>query len=380
MAGSPIKPGSWGDHSIIKTPPSTYVLDSCTACVHFCSDGSCTRLPIVIKDVGTNYYKQCRYYKKINQSSISKAQYPTHSPTIKQSPDCPHAVYDTKAKTYICLNPACTLYTHICRTCSHYAAYKKKASQSHSGVKNPPIAMIDIHSHIIYGIDDGSKDLEMTLYLLREANKQGIRHMICTPHSWGLLSKFQDNFDRLCQVIKNKNIPMTLYQGCEIQCRSSTITDNIKMLNSGKLHTLCNSPYALIEFKSIEHTNQMLAFAEQLKQNTDKKFIVAHIERCKGLHHNMEAVEKLQQLGFLFQINAYSLKEETDTGIKDFARKLIAEKKVSFLGSDCHRTDHRPPKVQQGLQFIYQNCDKTYARDICTGNAYNLLFNNHSDP
>lgn len=59
--------------------------------------------------------------------------------------------------------------------------------------------------------------------------------------------------------------------------------------------------------------------------------------------------------------------------MKAFARRLLAERKVSFLGSDAHRTDHRPPCVKNGIRYVYDHCDVDYANAVCYENAKQLL-------
>ena len=73
--------------------------------------------------------------------------------------------------------------------------------------------------------------------------------------------------------------------------------------------------------------------------------------------------------------------EETDDRIRSFARKLLAEKRVTFIGSDAHRTTHRPPAVAKGVQYICENCDLGYVADVCHRNAEKyLLGSKHPKP
>ena len=87
----------------------------------------------------------------------------------------------------------------------------------------------------------------------------------------------------------------------------------------------------------------------------------------------MELVNRFRDLGALVQINAYSLFEEMDDSIKDWARRLVRERKADFLGTDAHRTYHRSPKAQAGLGWLYENIDSEYADAIAWKNAQLLL-------
>ena len=99
------------------------------------------------------------------------------------------------------------------------------------------------------------------------------------------------------------------------------------------------------------------------------KIIIAHVERYFEFHDDENIINQLKDLGCLLQINVYSLVKETDEGVKAYARKMLKEEKVSFIGSDSHRSNHRPPDVADGLKYIYDNCSKEYAYKVCLGNA-----------
>ena len=97
--------------------------------------------------------------------------------------------------------------------------------------------------------------------------------------------------------------------------------------------------------------------------------IIAHLERYNYLQNDMTLVDRFRDLGASVQINAYSLLEEMDEGIKGWARRLVREKKADFLGTDAHRTYHRSPKAQSGLAWLYENAEQDYADAISWGNA-----------
>ena len=101
--------------------------------------------------------------------------------------------------------------------------------------------------------------------------------------------------------------------------------------------------------------------------------IIAHMERYKYLRDNRLLVDGFRELGAKIQINAYSLFEEMDDSIKNWARRLVLERKVDFLGTDAHRTYHRPPSAEMGLKWLYENMDSEYADAISWGNAQQKL-------
>lgn len=97
------------------------------------------------------------------------------------------------------------------------------------------------------------------------------------------------------------------------------------------------------------------------------------MKRYRNLYDNMDLVNRFRELGALIQINVYSLFDEDKDSIKNWARRLVQERKVDFLGTDAHRTYHRPPSATWGLNWLYENVDRGYADAIAWGNARKLL-------
>ncbi|HJD26194.1 MAG TPA: hypothetical protein IAA12_07040, partial [Candidatus Blautia intestinipullorum] len=92
-----------------------------------------------------------------------------------------------------------------------------------------------------------------------------------------------------------------------------------------------------------------------------------------GISTDRRTIYTEMGIGCLFQINVYSVFDEENEEIKRNAIKLVKEKRVAFLGSDAHRTIHRPPSVKYGLQFLYDYFEKNYIDQIAFGNAEKLL-------
>lgn len=230
----------------------------------------------------------------------------------------------------------------------------------------------DVHSHIIYGIDDGARNLNMSIEMLRNAYEQGVRNIICTPHSYGDIKQYHKSIKILQEQIKMENIDINLYSGCEIYCDDCNINRVIVELNNGVIPTINNTKYVLVEFYPYADAKEIVDCVRLLRKN-NYKIIIAHIERYSNLSEDDRWLLLLRKYGCLFQINAYSLFDERNIQIKAFAQKLLKEKYVTFLGSDAHRTNHRPYMIKNGIEYIYQNCDKEYADDICYKNAENLL-------
>ena len=111
-----------------------------------------------------------------------------------------------------------------------------------------------------------------------------------------------------------------------------------------------------------------------MRSETEYEPIIAHIERYRWVHDDEELLNAIREMKIPVQINAYSLVEESDPDVRAFAGRLVAEKLVIFIGSDAHRTDHRPVNLVSGVEYIYKTCDEEYAKDICYRNAEKMLF------
>ncbi len=235
--------------------------------------------------------------------------------------------------------------------------------------------MTDIHMHLIPGVDDGAMDGNMALGMAFQAWNQGINRIFLTPHSsafdWdpeAVRKQYEQLKSRISQIIPELNV----YPGCEVLCDSDHMDAVLASLDAGRYPAMNGTDYVLAEFS-------MWARQDAAEKCINKlicagwKPIIAHMERYVYLQRNVELVNKFREMGCLIQVNAYSLYEEMDEAIKGWARRLILEKKVDFLGTDAHRTYHRPPRAELGLQWLYENCDEDYANAAAWGNADWLL-------
>ena len=240
---------------------------------------------------------------------------------------------------------------------------------------SPERKMTDIHMHLIPGVDDGADDMMMARILLLRAREQGIHQIFATPHSSAFDDSEQDVRGIFHNLVANaeKVFPdMTLYLGSEVYCEADIMGQVLEALRSGRYPTMNGSPYVLMEFSMWVEPEGALPCVEAM---THAGFIpiVAHMERYQYLRGNVELVDRLRSAGALIQVNAYDLFDEMDNSIRSWARQLVLEQKVDFLGTDAHRTYHRPPSAKMGLNWLYENIDPTYADAIAWGHAQTLI-------
>ena len=234
--------------------------------------------------------------------------------------------------------------------------------------------MVDLHSHIIWGIDDGSKSKEMTINMLRQAYLGGTKKLVLTPHYLPgyyvvPIDKVKERKEELETLIKEENLNIEIYLGQEVYF-SSKILEN---LEEGLIGTIDNSKYMLIELNiknfSLQEVTDVL-YELQLK---DIVPIIAHPERYNIFIKKPSLINELIDEGLLFQLNIGSLTGEFGKDVKKTAEIFLKNKIYSFIGSDAHRDENRNPDMSKGIALL-KDIDKNYFEYI-KDNAERVLEN-----
>lgn len=249
---------------------------------------------------------------------------------------------------------------------------KKCVTKHVSHGKQTNYKVCDIHAHIIPCVDDGATSFDMSMSLIRMASQQGVKSIVCTSHGRYNTKKYFKNMEILQSEIDNENIGIRLYSGCEVYCTYDRIYNILIGLNIGSIPTINMTEYVLVEFNPYANINEMIYCLKYLL-NYGYTPVIAHVERYYALHGTNQWINILRKIGCAFQVNAYSLVDEKNEMTRQFARALLKYKYVSFIGSDAHRTNHRPYVIKNGINYIYANCDEQYAKDICYRNAKRIF-------
>ena len=232
--------------------------------------------------------------------------------------------------------------------------------------------MIDIHSHICYGIDDGSKSIEESIELLKKLSSEGVTDLFLTPHYMVDTSYTADNKTKkqivkeLTKICKKENIDINLYLGNEIY-----IDDSIdKLIKDKQISTMNDTKYILVEFSLFQYSSNYMLMIHNLITK-GYKVILAHPERYIYLNKN-DILEELLDMGVLLQGNYLSLFNKYG---KDAEKKLIymlKNKYISFLGTDMHHYEELyGNKLEKKLLKITK--DKEYVKDILSRNVEKYL-------
>lgn len=273
---------------------------------------------------------------------------------------------------------------------------------------------MDMHTHILPGIDDGSQTIEQTANMLRTAYDEGIRVIVATPH-FGIrnpgitvskakdaLAKAQAKADEITPGIK-------LILGAEL-FYSDGIIDS---LDRGECPTMGGTKYALVEFSTRDSKERIEKCIQEMLWKGYRP-IIAHIERYKSLEGDIETVRDMVSRGVAVQINCRSFldgapsnkegeedsqsseshshkkgllglfgkaeKESNRAGFflerkGDWARALLAEGLVHFIASDCHDDQFRSPIYRTALEAMDGCCSDQILTDIAKNNILKLIRN-----
>lgn len=213
--------------------------------------------------------------------------------------------------------------------------------------------IVDFHSHILPGIDDGSASLEESIAMLRQEAKQGIVHVVATPHFYpryetpeAFLDKRSRAEAALRASVKDlKGIP-EISVGAEVYFfRGISESEYLPQL------TIQEKQCILIEMPPAPWPESVFLELEAIWSRRGITPVVAHIDRYIAPFRTYKIPQRLQQLPVLVQANAsFFLEART----RRMAMKLLQADQIQLLGSDCHNLDSRPPKLGSAVELIRQ--------------------------
>jgi protein-tyrosine phosphatase len=226
--------------------------------------------------------------------------------------------------------------------------------------------MIDLHCHLLPGIDDGPKDLEESLAMARIAVADGIRIIVATPHTLNGVYTNEKNeiisrVRALQDSLNKENIPLRLFPGADIHFS----TDLIPGLEGGTILPINNGRYLLIE---MEKESLPVAVREAFFDLRIKGYfpIVSHPERNSLIQRNPERIEGWVHHGALIQVTAGSLTGSFGRRAHDCSRRLLERGLVHVIASDAHSSDKRPPILSEGVKVAEALVGRSEALKLVT--------------
>jgi protein-tyrosine phosphatase len=237
--------------------------------------------------------------------------------------------------------------------------------------------MIDIHHHLLFGLDDGADDIETSVAMARMAADDGITHIVCTPHANSRYA-FDPavNQEKLEQLRARLDGRITLGLGCDFHLSFENIEDAQK--NPAK-YTINQKKYLLVEFADFVIPQQISqVFYEFLVAGTQP--IITHPERNLTIQKAPHRLDEWLHGGCLVQVTASSLTGRFGQTAMRFAHKLLDENKVHFLATDAHNLQSRPPLMQEAFDLVAKKYGTETAERLCITNPRAAFFGEEFPP
>ena len=232
--------------------------------------------------------------------------------------------------------------------------------------------MIDIHTHILPGIDDGARDLEEALEMARLAVADGIRVMVATPHLFKHKSVdlaainekrvIQEHLDIFRDRLAAEGIALEILPGCDVplcvEALSLLAEDRVLTVNDGKRYLLLELPHF-----SIPPSLEDICFRLQSRGLTP---IITHPERQPLIQERPDRLGRLIDLGCLAQLTACSLTGGFGRRVAKVSRQLVKKGYIHLLASDTHNTRGRPPMLSKAVSELSKLVGLEQARAMVT--------------
>ena len=255
----------------------------------------------------------------------------------------------------------------------------KEEKSGYSGPRAAEYA-VDIHSHIIFGVDDGAQTVEEAMELLRLDREEGVRVVFATPH-YGhenlcepYAGEVSRKFQQLSERLSLSGLPVKILPGTEWYC-AEDIVDRIRREEAFPMGA---SDWYLVEFLEwgdvTESADDILRRLKKMK-DSGIHTILAHPERYRAIQQDWDLAKRICDLDVRLQVNAYDLFLNTKEATRSLAQWMAKEELISFLGSDMHgtRSGKRVPRMKEGIRWLYENVDAEYTNDVVRLNAERIL-------
>ena len=237
--------------------------------------------------------------------------------------------------------------------------------------------MVDLHHHLLPGLDDGSPDLSTSLEMARIAAGDGITHVVCTPHANSRYafdrSRIQDAVDELQEALHRAEIPLILGLGCDFHLTYDNVQDAIAHPSR---YTINGHEYLLIELPDYTLSpNLKETFYEMRMAGLTP--ILTHPERNPVLQRDPQRMLPWLRDGLLVQVTAGSVTGAMGRDARRVAERLLENRWVHFLATDAHDAKRRPPQMREAREIISKRYGAFYADLLCRENPM-AVFGGHA--
>lgn len=237
--------------------------------------------------------------------------------------------------------------------------------------------LIDIHSHILPAVDDGSESSQMSLEMLRIAWDEGIRKIILTPHNKPMrhnvsCETMKKMMQELLEIARHQGMKFDFFTGNEIYYSSEAVS----RLEEKKACTLAGSEYVLMEFGPMDDYDYIRNGIYQVMAGGYHP-VLAHAERYKNVCIKAERARELVEMGCYIQLNAGSIMGQYGYGTKQFCKKLLKQQLVHFVATDAHNTGKRGPYLAECKRYLMKKTGEAYTKRILYENPMCIIRNEY---
>lgn len=234
---------------------------------------------------------------------------------------------------------------------------------------------VDLHCHILPGVDDGAKDVIMSHKMLEMAVADGAGQIVVTPHYKA--HRHNESKERIVQLVQDaqewldaQGYALKLYTGSEVKY----FHDMTNLLKEQKICTLADSFYVLVEFTPGDDYSYIRHGVKEIL-TAGYCPIVAHIERYEALSAHEKHIEELVDMGAYMQVNAASIEGKLGIFTKHKVIKWIKKGLVHFVASDAHSDTKRIPGLSQSAKIVEKKCGMEAVRELYHDNQQKILEN-----
>ena len=232
---------------------------------------------------------------------------------------------------------------------------------------------IDIHHHMIYGIDDGAKSFEGTEKMIRDAVENEVDTIITTPHITPGHAPFpfedyEAHLEETRRFLAQQNIPLKLYTGAEILYTSATP----RLLQAGMVPTLAGSQFALVEFTPDDDYDYILDAAMHIA-SAGFVPIIAHVERYEQVRKVAQIEELRRECNAMIQMNASTVVRKHSFFKERWVRRILSEGLIDFVASDSHDLPGRASRMRPAFDRLKADYGREVAHKLTHGNAARLI-------
>ena len=235
--------------------------------------------------------------------------------------------------------------------------------------------MLDIHNHILPGVDDGAQDYDDSIGMAELALRCGITAVVATPHA-NQMGRFENyytpelsrRFERLEEMLHSCRLGLKVFEGQEIMASD----DMVEKIRDGRLISLNHTQYYLIEFPFDSNPDWI---SERLSDviHMGKTPLIAHVERYYCVQYDPSYVYDWIEMGCITQMNKGSVFGKFGRNVQRVSAPLLNYELIHCIASDAHSAVQRTPWMGDIKRFLIESFDFDYAQRLLETNPYKVV-------